>query len=270
VEGRAAERPLLLNLGCGRRACAGWVNVDRSLRGSVLRIAPLAKVLGERNPPGYLHHDLRRGIPCRDGAADAVYASHLLEHLPRAAAVGFLADAHRALRPGGVLRIVVPDLETAARDYVAAVGAARAAGGDAAALERLEWQTILLIDQMVRTRPGGETAAWLGARRDSPFVRDAGGIIREIADAAAPATGGWKRLARRLAARRSPARSGELHRWMYDEVSLANLLARAGFRDVRRVGPAESRIPGWAEYELDVSAAGEVHQPGSLYVEGVK
>lgn len=50
-----------------------------------------------------------------------VYCSHVLEHLPRGDLPATLRNTARMLRPGGVFRLVVPDLEWRARRYVAAI-----------------------------------------------------------------------------------------------------------------------------------------------------
>lgn len=64
--------------------------------------------------------------------------------------------------------------------------------------------------------------------------------------------------------------SGEVHRWMYDRVSLAEILVEAGFRSPRKVGATESAIPGFASCALDTEADGEVRKPDSLYMEATK
>jgi predicted SAM-dependent methyltransferase len=45
-----------------------------------------------------------------DGAASEIYASHVLEHLGYAEVPRALAEWHRVLEPGGLVRISVPDL----------------------------------------------------------------------------------------------------------------------------------------------------------------
>ena len=47
-----------------------------------------------------------------------VYSSHFLEHIPRDQVAPFLQECWRILKPGGVLRIVVPDLENLCRIYL--------------------------------------------------------------------------------------------------------------------------------------------------------
>jgi SAM-dependent methyltransferase len=49
-------------------------------------------------------------IPLSDASADVIYADQVLEHMSGIdAARHFTAEAHRALRPGGVFFVVVPD-----------------------------------------------------------------------------------------------------------------------------------------------------------------
>lgn len=48
-------------------------------------------------------------IPLEDNSVEAIYASHLLEHFPRHKTRAVLAEWHRVLKPGGEIRILVPD-----------------------------------------------------------------------------------------------------------------------------------------------------------------
>lgn len=84
---------LRLHVGCGRERLEGWVNVDVQLFPGVVDFVA----------------DAGRGLAVRD--LDAVFAEHFLEHLELDAAVAFLVDAHRALRPAAPLRLSTPNLE---------------------------------------------------------------------------------------------------------------------------------------------------------------
>ena len=53
-----------------------------------------------------------------DGSASLIYACHVLEHFGRNTYLDALKEWHRVLRPGGVLRLAVPDFAAAARLYV--------------------------------------------------------------------------------------------------------------------------------------------------------
>ena len=78
------------------------------------------------------YRDVRRGLGYSEGSIAVVYASHMLEHLYRDEALRFLQDAHRALMPEGVCRIVVPDLIISALSAPAAANRSRLAASRAA------------------------------------------------------------------------------------------------------------------------------------------
>lgn len=103
------------HLGCGPIFIPGYLNVgwwphlgDGSM---------YANPNGVENTYLY-NHDLVKGIPAVDNSLDVVYHSHLLEHLSNLEGIGFLAACYRVLRPGGFMRIVVPDLELWTKNYV--------------------------------------------------------------------------------------------------------------------------------------------------------
>jgi ubiquinone/menaquinone biosynthesis C-methylase UbiE len=67
---------------------------------------------------GVFIHDLAKPLPFPDGIFQAVYSSHTLEHLYLEEAQRLLVDCYRVLAPGGVARIVVPDLRAQVQDYL--------------------------------------------------------------------------------------------------------------------------------------------------------
>jgi SAM-dependent methyltransferase len=94
------RKPLLLHLGSGYERKEGWVNVD---------LVPVDVDL---------FWDLRNGIPFPDSSVDAIFHEHLLEHLQKLDGLRFSVECLRVLKPGGVLRVVVPDAGSAIRGYV--------------------------------------------------------------------------------------------------------------------------------------------------------
>jgi len=56
------------------------------------------------------------GLP--SGAYDIVFCSHMLEHIPHFRLERTIAEFNRILKPGGTLRVLVPDIKQAARAYV--------------------------------------------------------------------------------------------------------------------------------------------------------
>jgi hypothetical protein len=113
-----------LNVGSGASAPAGWVNVDGSWQAWLAShplLARAAHAVSRRTvghwPRGIECRDVRKGLGCATNTAAVVYTSHLIEHLGRNDARALLADAHRALSPGGICRVVTPDLAALVAAY---------------------------------------------------------------------------------------------------------------------------------------------------------
>jgi predicted SAM-dependent methyltransferase len=69
-------------------------------------------------PKEILVQDVRKGLPFPDGAMSAIYVSHLLEHLYLEEAVTLLNECFRVSEPGGIVRLVVPDLRSIVLEYL--------------------------------------------------------------------------------------------------------------------------------------------------------
>jgi predicted SAM-dependent methyltransferase len=126
----------MINLGCGRRFHPDWVNAD---------IAP--------QDPSVMQCDLSRRLPFSDNDFDVVYHSNVLEHIRRNDAPTFIRECFRVLKPGGILRVAVPDLERICRLYLEKLQ--RAAAGDTASAHDHEWMLLEMYDQTVREKSGG-------------------------------------------------------------------------------------------------------------------
>lgn len=260
--------------------------------------SPSRSLNSAARPSHVVAHDVRAGIPFSDAIFDLVYYSHVLEHFSGAKAPWFLEECWRVLRPGGVLRVAVPDLEAIARQYLAELEAARM--GSAAAAERYEWTVLEMFDQTVREQSAGGLLDFLRSAgesgRDHAIARCGTEARNLLTIATAPVTPTrpqppWRRA---LSAARFPSRwrelvvrallgkqyqdlligrfrnAGEIHQWMYDSCSLARLLSVAGFANCRQYTATESRFPGWDDYHLDTEPNGRVYKPDSLFMESIK
>lgn len=267
-----------LNFGCGHRYAKGWVNIDfHSEHPEVQRV------------------NLLRRLPFEDGTFAAVYSSHVLEHFAPATAEALLRECHRVLKPGGILRTVLPDLETACREYVRILDAV---GTSETARRQYEWIILELLDQLTRTQAAGlispfrqklmaaddqEMIAYVRSRTDTiPWTSSGaatlGGRLRSLT---------WNKLRTKLVytyvglvkqllppSLRSTliddTRIGEKHKWMYDRYSLTGLLQRCGFDQVMFLSASESQIPGFSGDHLDTEVDGRPYKPGSLFSEAKK
>lgn len=90
-----------LNWGCGRHGEAGWINSDRQ---------------GGHNVQ--LCCDIRQGLALETGSIDYAASVHALQEVPFSDLQAVLRELHRVLKPGGTLRLVLPDAEKAIVAYV--------------------------------------------------------------------------------------------------------------------------------------------------------
>lgn len=114
-----------INIGCGSSPSVDWTNFDNTpaikLANSPLkyRIAKLFGMLNKshieniewniKNKIKYA--DATKRIPVPSNSVEAIYTSHMFEHLSREGAKSFLCEAKRVLMIDGVLRVSVPDLK---------------------------------------------------------------------------------------------------------------------------------------------------------------
>jgi SAM-dependent methyltransferase len=125
---------LYVQYGCGLCAPEGWHNFDASPRLKLERVVIvrtlIEKTVGLLFPADARPGDIVRGLPIADASARAVYCSHVLEHLPRRDVAVALRNTYRILMPGGRFRLVVPDLQWRAAQYLQAAALADPAAAD--------------------------------------------------------------------------------------------------------------------------------------------
>lgn len=93
--------PVMINLGSGHWKIDGWVNVDLDL--------------GSRPD---VCANLAADLPFRSGCADFMHTEDFIDQLDLPHARSFLHECHRILKPGGVIRVLTPDVEQLARLYL--------------------------------------------------------------------------------------------------------------------------------------------------------
>jgi predicted SAM-dependent methyltransferase len=94
----------MVKLNCGSFTTMfhhGWINIDQH---------PLQE-FARGHGYNYLQHDLTKGIPFKDETVDMIHHCHFLEHLTYDQGLLFLKECHRVMKPGALMRILLPDAE---------------------------------------------------------------------------------------------------------------------------------------------------------------
>lgn len=114
-----------LNIGCGAVRPSGWVNADSSLNAHLQRIPVVGKAVNkifktvEYNNSNVVYMNVnKRWSEYKDHSVDVVYSSHMFEHLSLKTADLYLKESFRCLKPGGIIRVVVPDLYKICKKYI--------------------------------------------------------------------------------------------------------------------------------------------------------
>ena len=92
-----------LHLGCGTVYKDGWINIDNNSDNNIQKLD--------------LEWDLRKPLPFPANSVDFIFNEHFLEHLTVEEGISAIKDFFRVLKPGGVMRIAIPDLESAIQSY---------------------------------------------------------------------------------------------------------------------------------------------------------
>jgi len=89
-----------LHLGCGSKYIPGWYHID---------VVDLPHI--------NLQHEIDALPMILDNSVSVIFGSHVLEHFCRRETPRVLKEWHRVLRPGGVLRLAVPDFAAVVEEY---------------------------------------------------------------------------------------------------------------------------------------------------------
>ncbi|OOC47840.1 hypothetical protein B0684_12920 [Thioalkalivibrio versutus] len=232
----------------------------------------------------------------QDQSADVLYSSHFLEHVPRTSVPSVLEECFRILNSGGKIRLVLPDLENMAREYLN-----RRDSGDEG---KADFVVMELIDQCVRRESGGELGRFYQALRVSPdggssemidYVRERVGDDLRAVGKGKGSMGLSSKLRRipsvlpnrlqrvwiKLVLKALPkafraqnvslAQVGERHHWVWDFHQLSRALEEAGFVDIQRQSAESSTIGEFPFYPLDLNVDGSPRKGNeSMYVEARK
>ena len=95
------DKNLKIYLGSGHWKLTDWVNVD----------------IDHDSEPDVVAN-LAADLPFADGVARLLHSEDFIDQLELGQAAAFLRECHRILAPGGVLRVLTPDLQKLAHMYL--------------------------------------------------------------------------------------------------------------------------------------------------------
>ncbi|KAJ1457753.1 hypothetical protein M885DRAFT_514808 [Pelagophyceae sp. CCMP2097] len=112
-----------MHVGCGLSLMPGALNTD--ITGILAAVGksslerPFVAVNIDADTRRYFYqHDALQPYPLPPASFDWIFLEHFIEHIERDAALGFIREARRLVRPGGVIRVSTPDLALYVRGYL--------------------------------------------------------------------------------------------------------------------------------------------------------
>lgn len=276
-----------INLGCGACVHPAWRNLD---------INPYVD--------GVEPWDANLGIPASSNSVDYIYHSHLLEHLNQEKGELLTRECLRVLKPGGIIRIVLPDLERICRDYLQALKDVDQ--NKKFSKLNAHWMRLELFDQMTRQTSGGLMIKFINSNplnKEFLIQRCGKGIITNFETNRSSQDHGasYKPLPWHLKLKQKIRNwtdliflrekllkiilsdidynalcsgrfqnCGELHKHMYDRISLSELLKKVGFVKCTLQSHVSSLILKWDEFQFDTTNTRDARKPDSLYLEAIK
>jgi predicted SAM-dependent methyltransferase len=269
-----------LNIGCGSYYSTDniWTNLDFASSNKHV-----------------IAHNLLKGIPFGDNSFDFVYHSHVLEHFSKSDGDRLIKECYRVLKPGGILRVAVPDLEVIVRNYILWLEKGLDNPNDEFTRANYNWMLIEMYDQTVRNSSGGEMAKYISQDKivNEDFIYDRIGeegrgirkhFLKQKSHNHAPkltlkriVSGVYHRLRSVTNFKKDSTYEqigrfrlgGEIHQWMYDKYSLSGILAEIGFEQIKKTKAFESYLADWEKYNFD-SLEKSVRKPDSLFIEARK
>ena len=281
-----------LNIGCGGKFHKDWTNID------IISFSPEVKSF-----------NLLKGIPYPDNTFDTVYHSQVMEHIPQDKADFFISECFRVLKPGGIIRISTPNLESIAKEYLKWLEYnntnTNTDKSNDESVANYEWMKIEMYDQIARNKPGGEMWTFLKNLdfNKNPFIADRVGkhFINSLTVTESNRINrvssilnnlfSFKKilfliknnsittLIRGLITHILPENSnlriglfrtgGEIHYVMYDRFSLSVLLQKHGFVKTEMKNVYESNIENFHDYQLEIKD-GIPYDTTSLFMEACK
>lgn len=116
------QNNICLNIGCGDSCPEQWENIDASLSLRISKIPLVGRsilsLIGTHQWSDSIQYgDIVRGLPQKKEQCQLIFACHMLEHLSIEDFQYAMQNFYFCLKPGGIFRVIVPDLEQYINTY---------------------------------------------------------------------------------------------------------------------------------------------------------
>lgn len=126
------NKKIMINIGCGPTGHGDWINLDWGILAFLHRFLWLEKLIfklglwpGDQNEINYnvkWPKNLRlvncaKPLKFPKNSVDYIYSSHFFEHIKKFQTIAVLKSCYRCLKPGGVIRVSIPDLDFIVEQY---------------------------------------------------------------------------------------------------------------------------------------------------------
>jgi len=129
------NKKLMINIGCGPDGHDDWINIDYGILAFLHKHKWLERIIFQLKlwpkdeqgnvsydvkwPANLLVRDCKKDLPFEENSIDYIFSSYFFEHIKKHEAVKLLKSCYRCLKPGAVMRIVVPDIDFVVKQYLA-------------------------------------------------------------------------------------------------------------------------------------------------------
>lgn len=231
--------------------------------------------------------DLLGKLPYPNDAFDVIYCSHFIEHIHLDKIQNFFFECERVLKSKGTIRIVLPDFENIAREYIKNI--------DLGYQKLSEFNIVEMIDQCVRIKSGGSLSNWYADAKNNSEMKSY--INKRTGYEFRPRDFDDNSFSKRLKRftfyklhfqiqsklislvvsllprwfsynHISKTMTGERHLWVHDLSSISKFLQYSGFSNIVRVDAYSSSVPGFPLFPLDLNESGHSRKGDeSMYIE---
>lgn len=122
----------MVNIGCGPLGHPDWINFDYGILAFLHRYSWIEGIIFHLNlwpgsqksitydvqwPKNLRLRNCSKPLPFQKNSVDYIFSSHFFEHVKKYEVIRVLKSCYNCLKPGGTIRISIPDLDFIVKQY---------------------------------------------------------------------------------------------------------------------------------------------------------